>query len=68
MKYSTKLKILMVLNLIWIGSNMYLIIDCALSNQYLEELCYFILYFLSLCTFYSMQAKIEADKERNSND
>nr|DAO33708.1 MAG TPA: hypothetical protein [Caudoviricetes sp.] len=68
MKYSTKFKILMVINLIWIGLNMYLIIDCALSNQYLGELCYFILYFISLCTFYSMQAKMKTNRERNIND
>ena len=68
MKYRTKLKILMFLNVIWIASNVYLIIDCALSNQYLGELCYFILYFISLCTFYSMQAEMKTNRERNSND
>ena len=65
MKYRTKLKILMFLNVIWTAASVYLIIDCALSNQYLGELCYFILYFISLCTFYSMQAKMKTNKERS---
>ena len=68
MKYRTKLKILMCLSPIWAGSSICLFINCVLSNQYLGELLCLVSYFLSLCTFYSMQAKIEADKERNSND
>ena len=68
MKYRTKLNILMFLSLIWVGLSMCLFINCALSNQYLGELCYFILYFISLCTFYSVQAEMEANKERNIND
>lgn len=65
MKYSTKLRILMALNLIWIGSNIYLVFDCALSKQYLGALCYFIVYLFSLCMFYSIEAEIKVNKERN---
>lgn len=64
MKYSTKLRILMALNLIWIGSNIYLVFDCALSKQYLGVLCYFIVYLFSLCMFYSIEAEIKVNKER----
>lgn len=64
MKYSTKLRILMALNLIWIGSNIYLVFDYALSKQYLRALCYFITYLFSLCMFYSIKAEIKVNKER----
>lgn len=66
MRYRIKLKILMALNLIWIGSNIYLIFDYALSEQYLGALCYFILYFFSLCMFYSIKAEIKVNKERST--
>lgn len=66
MKYSTKLGILMALNLIWIGSNIYLVFDCALSKRYLGALCYFIVYLFSLCMFYSIKAEIKVNKERGN--
>ena len=65
MKYSTKLRILMFLNLIWTGSSIYLFANCALSNQYLGELLCLVSYFLSLCMFYSIKAEIKVNKERN---
>ena len=65
MKYSTKLRILMALNLIWIGSNIYLIFDYVLSKQYLGALCYFILYFFNISMFYSVKTEIKSNKERN---
>lgn len=66
MKYSTKLRILIALNLVWMGSNIYLTFDYVLSKQYLRALCYFIAYLFSLCMFYSIKAEIKVNKERGN--
>lgn len=63
-----KLNILMALNLIWMGSNMYLIFNCALSEQYLGVLYYFIIYFFSLCTLCYIEAKIRTFKNNRGGD
>lgn len=64
MKYRTKLKILMFLSLIWVGSSICLFINFALSNQYLGELLCLVSYFFGLCMFYSIKAEIKVNKER----
>lgn len=62
MKYRTKIKILMLLSLIWVGLSIYLFIDCALPNQYLGELLCLASYFLGLCMFYSVKTKMKVKK------
>ena len=63
-----KLKILMALILVCIGSHAYLIFECILSKEYIRALFYWVVFLLSLWTYYGIKHEAKVNKERNIND
>lgn len=63
-----KLKILMALILICIGSHAYLIFQCILSKEYIGALFYYIVFLFSLWAYYGIKHEAKVIKKRNSND
>ena len=59
-----KLKILMALILICIGSNAYLVLECILSKEYIGALFYWIVFLFSLWTYCNIKHEAKVNKER----